>query len=184
MESFHIFEEALINLVTVTKFVLEAFSVICIIIGFIKTLQLAVNLNRRRNGTQSFNKIRIKFGMWLALALEFQLGADILATTITPSLTINPLTIPAIITPYGIVAILVATTQSQGNIPRQIAIFGILLVIIILNWLGMTFAKQIIQKLNIITLLIVGWVFAVLQAGLAINLVLEGLTRAKFIFFQ
>jgi small neutral amino acid transporter SnatA (MarC family) len=48
----------------------------------------------------------------------------------------------------------------------------------------MTFAKQIIQKLNIITLLIVGWVFAVLQAGLAIDLVLEGLTRAKFIFFQ
>lgn len=101
-----------------------------------------------------------------------------------PSLTINPLTIPAIITPYGLVAILVATTQSQGNIPRQIAIFGILLVIILLNWLGMTFAKQIIQKLNIITLLIVGWVFAVLQAGLAIDLVLEGLTRAKFIFFQ
>lgn len=86
MESFHFFEEALIHLVTVTKFVLEAFSVICIIIGFIKTLQLAVNLNRRRNATQSFNKIRIKFGMWLALALEFQLGADILATTITPTL--------------------------------------------------------------------------------------------------
>jgi uncharacterized membrane protein len=86
MESFHIFEEALIHLVTFTKFVLEAFSVICIIIGFIKTLQLAVNLNRRRNATQSFNKIRLKFGMWLALALEFQLGADILATTITPSL--------------------------------------------------------------------------------------------------
>jgi uncharacterized membrane protein len=86
MESFHIFEEALTHLVTVTKFVLEAFSVICIIIGFIKTLQLAVNLNRRRNGTQSFNKIRLKFGMWLALALEFQLGADILATTVAPTL--------------------------------------------------------------------------------------------------
>lgn len=43
----------------------------------------------------------------------------------------------------------------------------------------MIFAKVIVQKVNIITLLIVGWVFAVLQAGLAIDLMIEGLKRAK-----
>ena len=32
-----------------------------------------------------FNEIRLTFGMWLALALEFQLAADILSTTISPS---------------------------------------------------------------------------------------------------
>jgi uncharacterized membrane protein len=34
----------------------------------------------------SFNPIRIRFGSWLAMALEFQLGADIVATTVTPTL--------------------------------------------------------------------------------------------------
>jgi len=63
-----------------------AFSVICIVVGFIKTLQLAYRLNTQRTPIPSFNKIRLRFGMWLALALEFQLGADILATTITPTL--------------------------------------------------------------------------------------------------
>ena len=96
-----------------------------------------------------------------------------------PALVINPLTIPAIITPYGIVAILVSTSQSEGDIKRQLTIFALLFVVIILNWLGMIFAKVIVQKVNIITLLIVGWVFAVLQAGLAIDLMIEGIKRAK-----
>lgn len=80
------FEQALSHLVAITKFVLEGFSVICIIIGFIKTLQLAFLLSRRRDSVQSFNKVRLRFGMWLALALEFQLGADILGTTVAPTL--------------------------------------------------------------------------------------------------
>jgi len=86
MKSLEFFEQSLSHLVTISKFTLEASSVICIIIGFFKTLQLAFLLSRRRNSFQSFNKIRLKFGMWLALALEFQLGADILATTVAPSL--------------------------------------------------------------------------------------------------
>ncbi len=86
MEFLHSLEESLSLLVAIAKFGLEAFSVICIIIGFYKTLQLAFNLIRRRNDFQSFNKIRLKFGMWLALALEFQLGADILATTVSPTI--------------------------------------------------------------------------------------------------
>lgn len=80
------FEQALSHLVAIAKFVLEGFSVMCIIIGFIKTLQLAFVLSRRRDSFHSFNKVRLRFGMWLALALEFQLGADILGTTVTPTL--------------------------------------------------------------------------------------------------
>ncbi len=80
-------EHSLRNLVTVTKFALETFSVLCILSGFLKTLQLAWVTDRRTvNTSQFFNKIRLRFGMWLALALEFQLGADILSTTIAPTL--------------------------------------------------------------------------------------------------
>lgn len=75
------------GLATITEFVLEAISVFCVIVGLIKTIQLAIVLSRhrRRNAPFSFNKIRLRFGIWLALALEFQLGADILATTIAPT---------------------------------------------------------------------------------------------------
>lgn len=96
MELLHSLEEGLSSLVAIAKFGLEASSVICIIIGFVKTLEVAFNLTRKRNKFSSFNTIRLKFGKWLALALEFQLGADILATTVAP--TIQSLTQLGIIT--------------------------------------------------------------------------------------
>lgn len=86
MELLHHLEVSLGNVVTVSKFFLEAFSVICVIVGFFTTAALALKLNRRRNRYRIFNKVRLKFGMWLALALEFQLAADILATTVAPTL--------------------------------------------------------------------------------------------------
>lgn len=73
--------------VYLAEFVLELLSVFCVVVGLVKTLQLAIALNRRhQHGFFPFNRIRLRFGMWLALALEFQLGADILATTVSPSL--------------------------------------------------------------------------------------------------
>lgn len=86
MEILELLEHSLANLVAIGRFILEGFSVICVIFGFIKTLQLAWHLNSKRGSVENFNKIRLRFGMWLALALEFQLGADILSTTIAPSL--------------------------------------------------------------------------------------------------
>lgn len=86
MEWFQVLERSLFNVVTLTKFTLEAISVFCIIVGLFKTAQVALRLRHSRTGKLfPFNEVRLSFGMWLALALEFQLGADILATTIAPS---------------------------------------------------------------------------------------------------
>ncbi|MEB3175883.1 MAG: DUF1622 domain-containing protein [Cyanobacteriota bacterium] len=86
MESLHLLEHTLAQIVTLSKFCLEMASVLCVILGFLQTLRLAWRLNLRPNRFQSFNTLRLRFGTWLALALEFQLGADILATTVAPSL--------------------------------------------------------------------------------------------------
>ncbi|MBJ7900298.1 MAG: DUF1622 domain-containing protein [Cyanobacteria bacterium RI_101] len=86
MESLHFLEHTLAQIVTLSKFCLEMASVLCVILGFAQTLRLAWRLNLRTNRFQSFNTLRLCFGTWLALALEFQLGADILATTVAPSL--------------------------------------------------------------------------------------------------
>lgn len=88
MEWIELIETNLEGLVTVAELILETISVLCVIAGLIKTTQLAIALSRRhrRHTPFPFNQIRLRFGIWLALALEFQLGADILATTIAPSL--------------------------------------------------------------------------------------------------
>jgi len=52
--------------------------------GLIATLVLAVRLIARQPAT-AFADLRIRLGSWLAIALEFQLGADIVATTVQPS---------------------------------------------------------------------------------------------------
>ena len=81
-------EHSLANIAELVKLLLEGISIICVMIGLVKTIQLAFTLNRRHRSQESFpfNQVRIRFGIWLALALEFQLGADVLATTVTPTL--------------------------------------------------------------------------------------------------
>jgi len=77
-------EGGLALIITLFKFLLEAIAVFCIILGIVKTGQLAIAFNRH-HGTNQFSQIRLEFGMWLVMALEFQLGADILSTTLSSS---------------------------------------------------------------------------------------------------
>jgi len=91
------------------------------------------------------------------------------------NIAISPLAIPSIITPYGVVAILVSTGNAGWDIPLQLSILAMLLAIMALNFLGMIFARPIINRLQISTLLMVGWVFAVMQAALAIEFIADGL---------
>lgn len=54
-----------------------AFGIVIAIIGFIRVLG-----NRQGDG---FTRVRINFAHYLALGLEFQLGADILSTAVAPT---------------------------------------------------------------------------------------------------
>ncbi|PSR18039.1 hypothetical protein C8255_09410 [filamentous cyanobacterium CCP3] len=79
-------EQLLEEIVLLTTFCLEAISVLCVVVGLFKAAHLAASLNRHHRGQEfPFNQVRLRFGLWLALALEFQLGADILSTTVTPT---------------------------------------------------------------------------------------------------
>jgi uncharacterized membrane protein len=85
MELLHYLETGLEGVVSIGKLCLEAISVFCVLFGILKTAQLGIHLSRFQDDTFPFIQLRLRFGVWLALALEFQLGADILATTITPT---------------------------------------------------------------------------------------------------
>jgi uncharacterized membrane protein len=77
-------EHSLDAFINVLKLLLETIAAICVLIGLIRTLQLTV-ATRRRKVQLPYLKVRMRFGAWLGLALEFQLGADILNTTVAPS---------------------------------------------------------------------------------------------------
>ncbi|MEA5463904.1 DUF1622 domain-containing protein [Leptothoe sp. PORK10 BA2] len=77
-------EGGLIEVVAVLKFGFEAISVLCILLGLVACMRL-VFMQPQRIYTPPFIEIRLTLGSWLALALEFQLGADILGTTVAPS---------------------------------------------------------------------------------------------------
>jgi uncharacterized membrane protein len=68
------------------RLVLEALSVGAVLLGLLATLRHCRPPTRSaRMALRPSAGARITFGSWLSLALEFQLGADIVATTASPS---------------------------------------------------------------------------------------------------
>ena len=78
-------QSILFNVVPVLKSVLEIIAMLCVAIGLLRTLWLAAFNLTRLNDPDLLAQLRVSFGSWLVLALEFQLGSDILSTTIAPS---------------------------------------------------------------------------------------------------
>ncbi len=79
-------EAVLAHAAAAMHFLLEALSVGTVLVGLLATLRQARCL--RRAGNRSLRptaSARLTFGSWLSLALEFQLGADIVSTTSSPT---------------------------------------------------------------------------------------------------
>jgi uncharacterized membrane protein len=86
MEWLHPIEKLVFSMAAIGEAILEALGILCVLAGIVVTLQFALKLLKyRKQGPFPFIQVRLQFGFWLALALEFQLGADILKTTIAPS---------------------------------------------------------------------------------------------------
>jgi uncharacterized membrane protein len=81
-------EHGLYLLAGFLEIILEGISVLCILIGLLQSLQ-QISITRWHSkkipSLVIFNDFRINFGAWLLLALEFQLAADIINTTVAPS---------------------------------------------------------------------------------------------------
>jgi uncharacterized membrane protein len=77
-------EGAIVNLVLWLKLFVEATGAAVIGIGvLVAVYKFARSLGARR--IERYNEIRLTLARFLALALEFQLGADILSTAVAPS---------------------------------------------------------------------------------------------------
>ena len=85
MEPAEIAEQVLVPLATAVRLVLEALSVLAVLSGLLAIASQGLPRFGHRLPARPSNRARLTFGSWLALALEFQLGADIVATTASPS---------------------------------------------------------------------------------------------------
>jgi uncharacterized membrane protein len=88
MASAPVAEHLLLNLAGAVRFLLEALSVGAVLLGLLAMLRQvgpALRQRPRPGGLRPTAGARLTFGSWLSLALEFQLGADIVATTTTPT---------------------------------------------------------------------------------------------------
>ncbi len=69
---------------TLLKILLEALGIFTIFIGVVFNGRQSIMLLSHPS-TRAYIRVRARFGRALALALEFQLGADILSTAVAPS---------------------------------------------------------------------------------------------------
>jgi len=90
------------------------------------------------------------------------------------SIVVSPLAIPGIITPWGLVALLlfVGVAEDQN---RLLGLVVVLVLIMLLNIVGMIFAGPVMRAVGLPAMSVLGWVFSILQAALGVTFMLRGL---------
>ncbi|WP_013325264.1 MarC family protein [Gloeothece verrucosa] len=97
--------------------------------------------------------------------------------TLSTSMLISRLVIPTIVTPPGIAAILALMVLSEKNQQLWLQIIGLLLLVMFLNLLIMLTARKLLAFLTVAGLRVIAWVFAVLQASLGAQVIINALRK-------
>jgi multiple antibiotic resistance protein len=94
---------------------------------------------------------------------------------------VTPLAIPIIVTPWGVTAILFFADLAYGDLRLFASVIGILLLIMLLNLVGMLLARQIVARVGMTAFQVVGWIFAVMQAGFAVDAICTSLRNLSLL---
>jgi multiple antibiotic resistance protein len=98
----------------------------------------------------------------------------------SPTSAALKLLFPIVLTPFGIAAVIVLLALSTES-GRTAIIIGMVVVVMLLNLIAMLFARRILVGVTIVVLQILGAVLGILQAGLAVQIILRGLRDLKII---
>jgi multiple antibiotic resistance protein len=148
-----------------------AATAICLLIAMVMTAMAA-------SWRVSIDDLRIAGGILLFAASREMIGqfsrpaAPSAAPTKHPAVT--PLAIPIIVTPWGVAAILFFV-ELAGDSKMLAIVVGLLLMVMLMNLIAMLLARQIVGIVGITTFQVVGWIFAVMQAGFAVDAVVTSL---------
>jgi len=87
---------------------------------------------------------------------------------------------PIVLTPFGIAAVIVLLSLSTDT-ERTGIIIAVVVAVMLLNLAAMWFARRILVGATIVVLQILGAVLGILQAGLAVQIILRGLRDLNLI---
>jgi small neutral amino acid transporter SnatA (MarC family) len=94
----------------------------------------------------------------------------------SPAAATLRLTFPLVVTPYGIAAV-IALLASTTEVARFGLIVAILAGVMVLNLLGMLYARKLLHGVMVFVLQVLGAVLGVMQVALAVEFVIRGLER-------
>jgi multiple antibiotic resistance protein len=92
---------------------------------------------------------------------------------------LSPLTVPTIVTPAGVVAIVFFLGNAGTDPSYRWSIFVLVTIMMLLNLAGMLLARPIMRLAGLPLLQVIGWIFSVLQAGLAVQAVISALRTLR-----
>ena len=98
----------------------------------------------------------------------------------SPTAAALRLLFPIVLTPFGIAAVIVLLSLS-ADAERTGTIVAAVIGVMVLNLLGMWFARKLLVGVTMVVLQILGAVLGILQAGLAVQIILRGLMDLKLI---
>jgi len=93
----------------------------------------------------------------------------------SPAIAVFPLAMPAILTAPGIAAIAVIVSLNKHDLASAAIVIVILLGVMVLNLLTLWNTEAILKRSVAGVLPVVGWVLAVLQAALAVQIIIHAL---------
>lgn len=100
---------------------------------------------------------------------------DVDPTQPSPAIAVFPIAIPAIVTAPGIAAIAAVVVLNRHDLAHQVAVIALLIGVMALNLLTLLNNEAILRHGLAGVLPVVGWVLAVLQATLAVQMVIASL---------
>lgn len=93
----------------------------------------------------------------------------------SPAIAVFPIAVPAIVTAPGIAAIATIVVLNRHDLGHNAVVVALLLGVMLLNLLALWNAETILKHGLAGVLPVVGWVLAVLQASLAVQMVIYSL---------
>jgi len=93
----------------------------------------------------------------------------------SPAIAVFPLAMPAILSAPGIAAIAVIISLNKHDLATEAIVIALLLGVMVLNLLTLLNTETFLKHGAAGVLLVVGWVLAVLQAALAVQIIIHAL---------
>jgi len=113
--------------------------------------------------------------MLLPWAMAGSAGAQTSPSPPSPAIAVFPIAIPAILTAPGIAAIAAIIALNKHDLGHEAVVVVMLLLVMVLNLLTLWNNETILRHGLAGILPVVGWVLAVLQAALAVQIIIHAL---------